>query len=154
MSPSLPARGLLGLIQLYKWTLSPVIGRDCRYLPTCSSYAADAVRKHGAWAGSWLATARICRCHPWGGHGWDPAPETVRTNSWWRPWRYGDWKSGYRAPPANDETTTTPVLPREGEVARAPARDGGVDANASERGASPSVTLTRDSSPSRGSTDD
>jgi putative membrane protein insertion efficiency factor len=91
MSPSLPARGLLGLIQLYKWTLSLIIGRDCRYLPTCSSYAADAVRRHGAWAGSWMATARICRCHPWGGHGWDPAPEVIKTNSWWRPWRYGDW---------------------------------------------------------------
>ncbi|HYD86991.1 MAG TPA: membrane protein insertion efficiency factor YidD [Vitreimonas sp.] len=99
MSPSLPARGLLGLIQLYKWTLSPLIGRDCRYLPTCSSYAADAIRRHGAWAGSWMAGARLCRCHPWGGHGWDPAPETVRANSWWRPWRYGDWKGGYRAPP-------------------------------------------------------
>jgi ABC-type enterochelin transport system ATPase subunit len=49
MSPSLPARGLLGLNQLYKWTLSPLIGRDCRYLPTCSSYAADAIRTHGAW---------------------------------------------------------------------------------------------------------
>ena len=58
MSPSLPARGLLGLIQIYKWTLSPLIGRDCRYLPTCSSYAADAVRQHGAWAGSWMAAAR------------------------------------------------------------------------------------------------
>jgi putative membrane protein insertion efficiency factor len=99
MSPSIPARGLLGLIQLYKWTLSPLIGRDCRYLPTCSSYAADAIRQHGAWAGGWMATARICRCHPWGGHGWDPAPEQVRRNSWWRPWRYGDWRGGYRAPP-------------------------------------------------------
>jgi len=107
MSPSLPARGLLGLIQLYKWTLSPLIGRDCRYLPTCSSYAADSIRQHGAWAGGWMATARLCRCHPWGGHGWDPAPQTVRTNSWWRPWRYGDWKGGYRAPPENIEFNTS-----------------------------------------------
>lgn len=81
MSPSLPAHrwpslGLLGLIQLYKWTLSPIIGRDCRYLPTCSSYAADAIRAHGAWAGGWMATARICRCHPWGGQGYDPVPGT------------------------------------------------------------------------------
>ncbi|HYD72020.1 MAG TPA: membrane protein insertion efficiency factor YidD [Candidatus Binatia bacterium] len=91
-SPSLPALGLLGLIQLYKWTLSPLIGRGCRYQPTCSSYTADAIRAHGAWAGSWMGAARICRCAPWGGHGWDPAPETVRKNSWWRPWRYGDWK--------------------------------------------------------------
>lgn len=106
MSPSLPAPslaawGLLGLIQLYKWTLSPLIGRGCRYLPTCSSYAADCVRMHGAWAGAWMAGARVCRCAPWGGHGWDPAPETLRRNSWWRPWRYGDWKGGYRAPPSS-----------------------------------------------------
>lgn len=151
MSPSLPARGLLGLIQLYKWTLSPLIGRQCRYLPTCSSYAADAVGKHGAWAGSWMAGARLCRCHPWGGHGWDPAPETVKPNSWWRPWRYGDWKGGYRAPP-EVQAEKMLVLPREGEVVRAPARGGGVGASASERCASPSVTLTRDRSPSRGST--
>ena len=99
MSPSIPARGLLGLIQLYKWTLSPLIGRACRYLPSCSAYAADAISRHGAWAGGWMAAARLCRCHPWGGHGWDPAPETVKPNSWWRPWRYGDWKGGYRPPP-------------------------------------------------------
>ncbi len=91
MQPSLPARGLLALIQLYKWTLSPLVGRDCRYLPTCSSYAADCVRAHGAWAGSWMATARLCRCHPFGGSGYDPAPAAVQANSWWRPWRYGDW---------------------------------------------------------------
>jgi putative membrane protein insertion efficiency factor len=103
-SPSIPARGLLGLIQLYKWTLSPLIGQGCRYKPTCSSYAADAIRAHGAWAGSWMAGARLCRCHPWGGHGWDPAPDMVRKNSWWRPWRYGDWKGGYRAPPNDIES--------------------------------------------------
>jgi putative membrane protein insertion efficiency factor len=104
MSPSLPAKswaawGLLGLIQLYKWTLSPLIGRDCRYFPTCSSYAAEAIRKHGAWAGSWMGGARLCRCHPWGGSGWDPAPERKPDAPWYAPWRYGDWKGGHRAPP-------------------------------------------------------
>ncbi|MEZ5994965.1 MAG: membrane protein insertion efficiency factor YidD [Hyphomonadaceae bacterium] len=103
MSPSLPARGLLGLIQLYKWTLSPLVGRGCRYAPTCSSYAADAIRTHGAWAGSWMAAARLCRCAPWGGHGWDPAPRELRKNSWWRPWAYGDWKGGYRPPPDDNQ---------------------------------------------------
>ncbi len=103
MSPSLPARrwpslGLLALIQVYKWTFSPLIGRDCRYLPTCSSYAADAIRMHGAWAGSWMAGARLCRCHPFGGHGWDPAPEIRPRAPWFAPWVYGDWKRGYRAP--------------------------------------------------------
>src|SRR5690554_1009343 len=103
MSPSLPARALLGLIQIYKWTLSPLIGRDCRYLPTCSSYAADAIRAHGAWPGSWMATARLCRCHPWGGSGYDPAPETLKRNSWWRPWRYGDWAWRVRTPSPGGE---------------------------------------------------
>ncbi|MBS0384655.1 MAG: membrane protein insertion efficiency factor YidD [Proteobacteria bacterium] len=149
-SPSLPASrwpslGLLGLIQLYKWTLSPLIGNACRYKPTCSSYAAEAIRRHGAWAGSWMAGARICRCAPWGGSGWDPAPASVKTNSWWRPWRYGDWKG-----PKNSNNDAA-VLPREGEVARAEARDGGVDAKPSEFGAAPSVALARDSSPYRGS---
>jgi putative membrane protein insertion efficiency factor len=90
MQPSLAARGLLALIQLYKWTLTPWIGRECRYLPTCSSYAADAVRAHGAWAGSWMAAARLCRCHPLGWAGYDPVP-TERA-PWFAPWRNGDWR--------------------------------------------------------------
>jgi putative membrane protein insertion efficiency factor len=101
--PSLAARGLLGLIRLYKITLSPLTGNACRYLPTCSAYTADAVRAHGAWAGSWMGAARICRCHPWGGSGYDPAPDAVKRNSWWRPWRYGDWKWSKRAPPPAPE---------------------------------------------------
>lgn len=109
MSPSLPASrwpslGLLSLIQLYKWTLSPLLGQACRYKPSCSAYAAGAIRAHGAWAGSWMAGARLCRCHPWGGAGWDPTPGEIRTNSWWRPWRYGDWKGGYRPPPDDIES--------------------------------------------------
>lgn len=99
--PSLPARALLGTIQVYKWTLSPLIGRDCRYLPTCSSYTADAIRAHGAWAGSWMGAARLCRCHPWGGSGYDPAPTTRPQAPWYAPWRYGDWRGGVRTPPAD-----------------------------------------------------
>ncbi|HET9230386.1 MAG TPA: membrane protein insertion efficiency factor YidD [Vitreimonas sp.] len=136
-SPSLPALGLLGLIQLYKWTLSPLIGRGCRYQPTCSSYAADAIRMHGAWAGSWMAGARICRCAPWGGHGWDPAPETVRRNSWWRPWRYGDWKGGYREPPSSS--------PASGGGAERSEAEGHVGDNA------PLSLAALDSSPHAGS---
>lgn len=98
--PSLPANALLGAIQLYKWTLSPLIGRECRYLPTCSSYAADAIRAHGAWAGSWMAAARLCRCRPGGGWGYDPAPGEKPNVSPLKPWAYGDWKGGFRAAPA------------------------------------------------------
>ncbi len=96
-----PARALRGLIRVYQWTLSPLIGGQCRYLPTCSAYARDAIGAHGAWRGSWMAAARLCRCRPGGGHGWDPAPLHVRA-AWWAPWAYGDWRGGYRPAPPDD----------------------------------------------------
>jgi hypothetical protein len=68
---------LLGLIRLYQLTLSSVMGRRCRFLPTCSEYAAEAIARHGAGRGSWLALKRVCRCHPWGGHGFDPVPDKL-----------------------------------------------------------------------------
>jgi hypothetical protein len=58
----------------YKLTLSPWIGGACRYLPTCSDYAAQALILHGPWRGGWLAARRLCRCHPFGGSGLDPVP--------------------------------------------------------------------------------
>lgn len=58
----------------YKLTLSPLIGRSCRYLPTCSDYAAEALIEHGPWRGGWLAARRLCSCHPFGGSGYDPPP--------------------------------------------------------------------------------
>src|SRR5581483_6881557 len=63
-----------GALRAYKLTLSPLIGRQCRYLPTCSEYAAEALIGHGPWRGSYLAARRLCRCHPWGGSGYDPPP--------------------------------------------------------------------------------
>lgn len=68
------ARVLIGLIKVYQKTISPFTPAACRYTPTCSQYAEEALRKHGALKGSWLATRRILRCHPWGGHGYDPVP--------------------------------------------------------------------------------
>jgi putative membrane protein insertion efficiency factor len=68
------SRLLLLLIRIYQLTLSPVMGRQCRYLPTCSDYAREAIERHGALRGSWLAIRRIGRCHPWGGSGHDPVP--------------------------------------------------------------------------------
>ena len=66
---------MVGLIRLYQRLLSPLIPPCCRYSPTCSHYAIDAVRKHGAIAGGIMAAARILRCAPWGGYGMDAVPE-------------------------------------------------------------------------------
>jgi putative membrane protein insertion efficiency factor len=61
-------------LRAYKLTLSPLIGQQCRFAPTCSEYAAQALITHGPWRGSQLAAGRLCRCHPWGGSGFDPVP--------------------------------------------------------------------------------
>ena len=88
-----PRRAAHGLIRAYQLTLSGVSGRQCRYLPTCSDYTDQAIRRHGLWAGGWMGAARICRCHPWGGKGFDPPPERVPDGAdWLRPWRYGQWR--------------------------------------------------------------
>ena len=71
---------LQGLIHLYRLTLSPFVGWHCRYDPTCSHYALEALSKHGALRGGWLAARRIARCHPWGGWGYDPVPEPKPRN--------------------------------------------------------------------------
>jgi putative membrane protein insertion efficiency factor len=63
---------LIGLILIYRYTLSPVIGQSCRFEPTCSHYAEQALRKYGAWRGSIMAVKRILKCHPWHEGGYDP----------------------------------------------------------------------------------
>ncbi|MGH8252184.1 MAG: membrane protein insertion efficiency factor YidD [Steroidobacteraceae bacterium] len=65
-------------IHLYRWFLSPFLGRRCRFHPTCSQYALEAIAAHGAARGWWLALKRIGRCHPWGPAGFDPVPERRR----------------------------------------------------------------------------
>lgn len=62
------------LVQLYRLTISPLLGNNCRFHPSCSAYALEALRDHGAFRGTWLALHRIGRCHPWGGSGYDPVP--------------------------------------------------------------------------------
>ena len=70
-----PAAHLLALpVRAYRLLLSPWVGHGCRYQPTCSAYALEALEVHGALKGGALTVARICRCHPWGGHGLDPVP--------------------------------------------------------------------------------
>lgn len=65
---------LLGLVWLYRTVISPLLGANCRFEPSCSAYAEEALRTHGGLKGGWLALKRISRCHPWGGSGYDPVP--------------------------------------------------------------------------------
>jgi uncharacterized protein len=65
---------LIALVRFYQYAISPMLGRRCRYFPTCSEYTVDAVQKYGALKGGWLGAKRICRCHPWHPGGYDPVP--------------------------------------------------------------------------------
>lgn len=65
---------MIALIKLYQYTLSPLIGKSCRYTPTCSAYGLEAIRKHGPFKGGWLTLKRVLSCNPWGGSGYDPVP--------------------------------------------------------------------------------
>lgn len=65
---------IIGLVRFYQYAISPFTMASCRYTPSCSTYAIEAVRKHGPAKGGWLAIKRIFRCNPWGGHGHDPVP--------------------------------------------------------------------------------
>lgn len=71
---------LLALIRGYQLLVSPFFPPSCRYFPTCSDYARQAVSRHGPIKGGWLALWRILRCHPWGGFGYDPVPEQTAPN--------------------------------------------------------------------------
>lgn len=65
---------LRALIRAYQLVISPLLPASCRYLPSCSAYAAEALELHGPVRGGWLALRRLLRCHPWGGSGYDPVP--------------------------------------------------------------------------------
>ncbi len=93
MEPAVGVRAALAALWIYKRTLSPfffALGARCRHLPTCSDYAAAAFIRHGALRGFWLSLSRLCRCHPFGSHGFDPVPADLADHGW-RLWRYGDW---------------------------------------------------------------
>ncbi|WP_211238106.1 membrane protein insertion efficiency factor YidD [Derxia gummosa] len=74
----MPSRLLLALIRGYRFWLSPWIGQQCRFVPSCSQYTAEAIERHGALAGSYLGARRILRCHPWCDGGHDPVPDDWR----------------------------------------------------------------------------
>jgi hypothetical protein len=89
----LPRMAGRGLVALYRVTLSPLIGPRCRHLPSCSEYADEAIGRFGLWAGTWMALARILRCHPWGTSGLDLVPTALpQASRWYLPWRYGHWR--------------------------------------------------------------
>ncbi len=69
-----PTEFLVFLIRVYQVTLSPLVGKSCRYTPTCSNYGIQALRKYGAIKGTWLTIKRVLSCNPWGGSGYDPVP--------------------------------------------------------------------------------
>jgi len=73
----LPRSTLILLVQAYRFALKPWLGNACRFEPTCSQYALDALRRHGAAGGSLLATGRVLRCHPWCAGGYDPVPDQL-----------------------------------------------------------------------------
>lgn len=80
-SGRLMSGALRGAIRFYQLTLAYFFVGACRYEPSCSAYAAEAVARHGALRGSWLATHRLCRCGPWGGAGFDPVPPKLSCQS-------------------------------------------------------------------------
>ena len=71
---SLARRAAIRVVRGYQLLLSPLLGNNCRFQPTCSQYCIEAIERHGVLRGGWLAIRRIGRCHPWGGSGYDPVP--------------------------------------------------------------------------------
>ena len=71
----------IGLIRVYQWLISPLLPRACRFAPSCSEYAAEAIALHGVARGGFLALRRLLRCHPWGGDGFDPVPQRHHRHS-------------------------------------------------------------------------
>lgn len=71
------ALALIGIIYLYRYTLSAILGRTCRFLPSCSEYMIEAIKLHGTTKGAWLGLKRLLRCHPYGSYGFDPVPQEI-----------------------------------------------------------------------------
>lgn len=72
---------LIIVIRFYQKAISPFLGKNCRFIPTCSQYALEAINRYGALRGGWLGLKRICRCHPWGKFGYDPVPDLQKTKN-------------------------------------------------------------------------
>ena len=89
----LPRDAGRGAIWVYRHTLSPLVGYNCRHLPSCSVYGDEAIERYGLWAGGWMTLARLLRCQPWGTSGIDNVPATAPADArWYLPWRYARWR--------------------------------------------------------------
>lgn len=100
----------IGLITIYRYTLSAFVGRSCRHLPSCSEFTRDAIWTFGFWAGGWIGVARIWRCRPGGSHGYDPIPESVKVDArWYLPWRYGSWRQIPEQTPSDEATKVATI---------------------------------------------
>jgi putative membrane protein insertion efficiency factor len=96
----LPRNAGRAIIWLYRHTLSPLVGYNCRHLPTCSVYGDEAIERFGLWGGGWMTLARLSRCQPWGTSGIDNVPQTRPPGArWYLPWWFGKWR-GVNAPPS------------------------------------------------------
>jgi len=97
------------LIWIYRHTLSPLVGYNCRHMPTCSAYGDEAISRYGLWAGGWMTLARLLRCNPWGTYGIDNVPLTLRGDArWYLPWRYARWRG------VNDQREAARPAPCDG----------------------------------------
>ena len=95
----LPRNAGRALIWIYRHTLSPLVGFNCRHLPTCSVYGDEAIERFGLWAGGWMTLARLLRCQPFGTSGLDLVPNAAPPGArWYLPWRYGRWRGVNAAP--------------------------------------------------------
>jgi uncharacterized protein len=94
----LPRNAGRTVIWIYRHTLSPLVGFNCRHLPTCSVYGDEAIERFGLWGGGWMTLARLLRCQPWGTSGIDNVPLARPAGArWYVPWRFGRWR-GVNAP--------------------------------------------------------
>ena len=110
-APRLAARGL---IAIYRYGISGLIGPRCRHLPTCSEYGDEAIMRFGLWAGGWITLARTARCHPWGTSGLDYVPDRLPARArWWLPWRYGRWRGTNPHPTQKTGGTSLEVRHKE-----------------------------------------
>lgn len=90
---TIPVRAVIYVIELYRHMISPLRLPSCRFMPTCSQYAVDALHRYGLIRGSWLAAVRLAKCGPWHHGGWDPVPEPAERAA---PGRHGSSAQGQR----------------------------------------------------------